>query len=67
MTVHDLIEHLKTFDPNLPVVYRLYSEQVLLESKDLDVQALCEPRSDGWVADARPDKPTMDYLVLPGN
>lgn len=67
MTVRELIEQLKGFDPDLPVVYKCYSEQVMLEPNDIDVEALCEPRPDGWVANARPDKPTMNYLVLPGN
>lgn len=67
MTVRELIEHLKTFDPELPVAYRCYSEQTLLELDDVHVKSLCEPRADGWLQNARPDKPSTDYLVFPGN
>lgn len=65
MKVSELIELLKTFDPELPVAYSLYSEQCLLEASDLEVLELCEPRNDGWVANSRPDKPLIPYLVFP--
>lgn len=67
MTVAELIEHLKTFDPSLPVAYALYSEYALLEAKSIEVASLCEVREDGWVARERPDKPSIPYLVFPGN
>jgi len=67
MKVRELIELLQTYPQELPVAYRLFSEKCLLEAGDIDVQSLCEPRADGWVANARPDKPTIDYLVFPGN
>lgn len=67
MTVHDLIEHLKTFDPNLPVCYKMYSEQCLLSKDDLKVEKLCKARTDEWVHNARPDKELIEYLVFPGN
>ena len=31
------------------------------------IQKLCLPRADGWVANARPDKETQEYLCFPGN
>lgn len=67
VTVADLIAHLQTLDPSLPVVYRIFSEQCLLELDDLNVEALCHPRPDGWVQNKRPDMPSQDYLLLPGN
>lgn len=67
MKVLDLIELLKTYPQDLPVVYQLHSENCLLEAGDISVEELCEEREDGWVANKRPDKPTMTYLVLPGN
>ena len=67
MTVSELIELLKTYPQDLPVAYDKYSEQCILEAKDLSVQSLCAEREDGWVANARPDKPTIEYLVFPGN
>lgn len=65
MLVSELIELLKTYPQDLPVVYDIFSEQCLLEPKDIEVKPLCEARDDGWVANKRPDKPTVDYLVLP--
>ena len=44
-----------------------FSEQLLLGADDIRIERLCLPREDGWVHDARPDKPTQDYLVFPGN
>ena len=67
MTVAELITLLKKQPQDLQVVYELHSEQVLLEEGDIHIRDLCKPRPDGWVHDARPDKPTQKYLVLPGN
>ena len=67
MTVSELIKLLKTYPQDLPVAYRLFSEQCMLEPQDISVRSLCAEREDGWVANARPDKPTVEYLVLPGN
>ncbi len=67
MTVKDLIDLLKKYPKNLPVCYQRYSEYCLLEAGDIAELELCAPRPDGWVANARPDKPTQNYLVLPGN
>lgn len=67
MTVADLIEFLKTQPQDLLVVYQCCSEFDLLEQKHISIKALCAPRADGWVPDARPDKPTQQYLAFPGN
>ena len=67
MTVRELIELLQTKPQDLPVAYQIFSEQCLLEADDIRIRALCIPREDGWVADSRPDKPTREYLVFPGN
>lgn len=67
MTVNELIEHLHTFPKDLPVAYRLHSEQCLLDLEDIVVTELCEPRPDGWIQDKRPDMPSIKYLVFPGN
>ena len=67
MTVAELIEFLKTQPQGLQVAYCIHSEQALLETEDITVVALCEARADGWVPNARPDKPTQEYLVFPGN
>lgn len=67
MTVNELIELLKTYPQDLLVAYEIHSEQCLLDAKDIKIKELCEPRSDGWVHDYRPDRPSIKYLVLPGN
>ena len=64
MTVAELIEHLKQFDPNLRVVTPIYSEQEILTVEHVRVISLCEARPDGWVENERPDKPTVDYLAI---
>lgn len=67
MTVGELIGLLATYQKDLPVAYRMCSEQVLLEAKDIEVVDLCHPRPDGWIQDKRPDMPTQQYLLFPGN
>ena len=67
MKVSELIEFLKTQPQDLPVVYKCFSEQCLLEADDIEVRTLGVLRDDGWVHDARPDKPNTEYLVFPGN
>lgn len=67
MTVKELIEFLKTQPQELPVVYYCHSEQVLMEKSDIRIENLGKARMDGWVHDARPDEPTVKYLVFPGN
>ena len=67
MTVKELIEFLQTQPQDLPVAYRLYSEQVLLEESDIYTQEHCLPRPDGWIQHKRPDMPSQEYLMFPGN
>lgn len=67
MTVADLVAFLRTQPQELPVAFRCYSEQVLLKAEDIEVVRCCEPRSDGWIHDERRDKPSREYLILPGN
>ena len=67
MTVAEFITYLKKQPQDLQVAYRRYSEQCLLETKDITMLVACEARPDGWIQDYRPDKPTQTYLVLPGN
>lgn len=67
MTVKELIAILQNAPQEAQVAYRCYSEWCLLEANDIGVQSLCLPRPDGWVHDRRPDKPTQEYLTLPGN
>lgn len=67
MTVRELIAILQTKPQDARVAYRCYSEWALLEAGDIRLQQLCGAREDGWVHDARPDKPTYEYLTLPGN
>lgn len=67
MNVQELIDHLRTLDPTMPVAYRIFSEQCLLDVDDIQMEMLCEARPDGWVHSARPDKPAIPYLLFPGN
>lgn len=67
MNVAELIAFLGTQPQNLQVAYRCCSEQALLDPSDIQIFEGCEPRRDGWVHSKRPDKPTQEYLLLPGN
>ena len=72
MKVSELIEFLKTQPQDLEVVYMRYSEhwafkQLLMDPGEITVEKFCEARPDGWVPNARPDKPTKEYLCFPGN
>jgi hypothetical protein len=67
MTVAELIALLQTKPQDLPVAYSLYSEQCLLKAGEIRIIRACEPRPDGWIQNNRPDKPTWEYLLLPGN
>lgn len=67
MTVSELIKLLRKFPKDLDVIYGLYSEQVMLNEEDIIVAEFCHPRADGWVQNKRPDKPSKEYLRLPGN
>jgi hypothetical protein len=67
MTVAELIAFLQTQPQDIQVAYRLFSEQILLETTDIEVEEKCQPRPDGWIHDKRPDMPTQTYLLFPGN
>lgn len=67
MTIGELINALKKFPQHLPVAYRCCSEQCELEEGELKVASCCLPRDDGWIQDARPDMPSQEYLMFPGN
>lgn len=67
VTVGEFIAYLQKLPQDALVCHQMYSEQCLLELDRISVEALCEPRPDGWVPNYRPDKPTIQYLVLPGN
>ena len=67
MTVAELIEYLQTQPQGLQVAYEIYSEQCLMESRNIRIFEGCEARPDGWIHHKRPDKPTRTYLMFPGN
>lgn len=67
VTVAELVAFLQTQPQDLPVVYRRWSEQCLLELGDIVVEAACKARPDGWVENYRHDRPKTDYLFFPGN
>ena len=67
MNVKELIAFLKKQPQDLPVAYRIYSEQCLLEEKDIVIEEQCVARPDGWVQSKRNDTPCRDYLMFPGN
>lgn len=67
MTVGDLIKLLEQHPKDLPIVYSKWSEYTLLTAEEISVAQLQKPRADGWVHEARPDKPTVSYLAFPGN
>lgn len=67
MIVADLIRFLQTQPQELPVAYQIYSEQCMLEQKEIVVCELSMPRDDGWVPHKRPDQPSQRYLLFPGN
>lgn len=67
MTVKELIEILKTQPQDIQVCYMFRSDYSLLQSEELEIKKLCFPRTDNYIENNRPDKPTQDYLVLPGN
>lgn len=67
MTVNELIEFLETQPQDIQVAYCCCSERCLMEKKEIQILELCEPRPDGWLQNQRPDMPTQQYLVFPGN
>jgi hypothetical protein len=67
MTVAELIAFLQTQPQYLPVAYRCFSEQCLLNAEDISITEECLPRPDGWIQNKRNDMPMQPYLMLPGN
>lgn len=67
MNVAELIKFLNTQPQDSEVAYCMYSEYCLLNTEDIGVLKACAARPDGWVQAKRPDMPTQDYLLFPGN
>lgn len=67
MNVKDLIIFLQKQPQEALVAYERYSEQCLLELKEIEVVELCKPRPDGWIQDKRSDMESQTYLLFPGN
>lgn len=64
MTVGELIVHLRTYDPTLPVVYPLHSEYCILTEDEIDIKKAQAHRPDGWVHRDRNDRDAVSYLVI---
>ncbi len=67
MNVAELIAFLHTQPQDALIAYSRYSEQCLMELKYITPLEACAPRHDGWVQDKRPDMPTQNYVLFPGN
>jgi hypothetical protein len=67
MTVAELIAYLQTQPQDLPVAYYALGEHMLLEASYIDVYEAGEPQPDGWIYTKSLDKPSVTYLVFPGN
>lgn len=65
MNVKELIEYLQTQPQDIQVAIEKFSDQLLLESKDICLFNACAPRPDGWIQSERPDMPTQTYLLFP--
>jgi len=66
-TVGDLIKFLQRFPQHILVGYQKYSECCLLDIDDISLEEMQPPRGDGWIHEKRPDKPSQEYLIFPGN
>lgn len=66
MTVAELVEKLQELPQNLTVITPLHSEFVILRPNGITIESHCEPRSDGWVHNSRPDKPLQEYVIIEG-
>jgi len=64
MTVKDLIDLLKKFPEDMPVVYQEYSDYSELTEGAITVQELQFPRGDGYVGGFRADKPSQKWLAI---
>lgn len=67
ITVAELIAFLQTQPQDLPVAYDKYSEQKLMELREIRVVTACAPRADGWIHELRSDRTQQQYLMFPGN
>lgn len=67
MTVAKLIELLKEKPQDAIIGYQCYSENIIMTANQIKLVEACAPRDDGWIHDARPDKPTVTYVMFPGN
>lgn len=71
MKVYKLIEHLKTFDPEMEVLYRLHSDYAELNTEEIKIENAVNMewyhmRSHPTMALPLQQK-AQDYLVFPGN
>ena len=67
MKVSELIDFLQKQPQDIDVAYCCFSEQRLMDEDDIRVREFCDPRPDGWIQNKRPDMPTRQYLLFPGN
>lgn len=67
MTVAELVAYLQTLPQDMWVAQASMGTCVLVEKCDLHVGRLPEPDEIGDIPGWRPDMPTRQYLVLPGN
>ena len=67
MTVLELVTYLNQYPDEMKVGYKCFSEQCILEAKDIVLEEHCKDREDGWIQNYRPDKESEVYLILPGN
>lgn len=66
VTVAELIEHLKKFDPSLPVCYETHSGHALLELWQVDPLQAGEADPGGWIGYRQDATPAVCYLSFPG-
>lgn len=64
MQVKDLIESLLQYPQDLIVIVPESTEYCVLEKSEVRITEARLLRKDGWVANARPDKPTQKYVTI---
>lgn len=67
ITVKELIAFLQTQPQDLVVAFEQYSDWSEMELDQIRACVAGVRRGDGYIPNARPDKPTQTYLVFPGN
>lgn len=72
MTVKELIEHLKTFDENLKIVFDQYSDYTVLEKDMIRIERLVPKREYferyyEYQYKNEPKPNTVEVLAFPGN